>query len=68
MKIKCNIKEILEAKDKDYSWLAKEANVSNSTITNMVQQKYKSPGLGNALKVAMALEADFFTVWTVTFE
>jgi|GEM_PF-2830942 len=67
MKIKCNIKEILEAKDKDYSWLAKEAKVSNSTITNMVHQKYKSPGLGNALKVARALKKPILTVWTVTF-
>ena len=61
MTLKCKLKEILSDRNLDQRKLARAAGVSDSTITNMVNNKI--PRLDNAQFVAKALMLTTDDIW-----
>ncbi|MDZ5607923.1 helix-turn-helix transcriptional regulator [Bacillus pseudomycoides] len=61
--MRSRLKEILDSKGIKYSFVAKEASISNSTMTNLI--KGALPTLPVAARIAKVLGKPIEEIWTL---
>ncbi|AQY38491.1 helix-turn-helix transcriptional regulator [Bacillus thuringiensis] len=61
--MRSHLKEILDSKGIKYSFIAKEASISNSTMTNLI--KGGLPTLPVAARIAKVLGKPIEEIWTL---
>ncbi|TKH80227.1 helix-turn-helix transcriptional regulator [Bacillus cereus] len=61
--MRSHLKEILDSKGIKYSFIAKEASISNSTMTNLI--KGGLPTLPVAARIAKVLGKPIEEIWTI---
>ncbi|MDA1577307.1 helix-turn-helix transcriptional regulator [Bacillus cereus group sp. BY17LC] len=59
--MRSHLKEILDSKGIKYSFIAKEASISNSTMTNLI--KGATPTLPVAYRIAKVLDLPVEKIW-----